>query len=206
MTRLQWSQGKNWELASLAAIVIGFHIHHPSSSSWIIMMNHPSLIHDWSMTDPSQRSMPEVGKIKNYNHEKGFGFIFCEALNLQADPKKCCCSIAIDETNLWSFLIHTVYYIYMKIHVPNSFCLQVRRVPFETHFRISSGVDAGMTWHLTPPLPASWFGLVSPGISRRCVSPFKEQRDLWSWRWGAALAMCFSGDWWNSCFIYPLVN
>lgn len=24
-----------------------------------------------------------VGKIKNYNHEKGFGFIFCEALNLQ---------------------------------------------------------------------------------------------------------------------------
>ncbi|CAK9091990.1 EF-hand domain-containing protein [Durusdinium trenchii] len=24
-----------------------------------------------------------VGKIKNYNHEKGFGFIVCEALNLQ---------------------------------------------------------------------------------------------------------------------------
>jgi len=26
----------------------------------------------------------QVGKIKNYNHEKGFGFIVCEALNLQA--------------------------------------------------------------------------------------------------------------------------
>ena len=24
-----------------------------------------------------------MGKIKNYNHEKGFGFIVCEALNLQ---------------------------------------------------------------------------------------------------------------------------
>ena len=175
----------------------------------------------------------QVGKIKNYNHEKGFGFIVCEALNLQAgwkderiwkdegvrnqDPFDQFSYMHWWKNRDWwrladlrwrTFARQTLNFFNQtninKLHLYSRVIFHNDRGCIEGGFffwqlffenYLQSRKCTWLTWSLWPCgsveiNPQSWKGcpLSLAGVSRRCFSPFEEQRKLRS-RWRGVCVM-----------------